>query len=91
MASASLFARIMLHAVAALFLGLLFFALILFAFHPFEGLLEGYRHVTRPEYYFAVLAAATISAATLWRLVLRRSTIREELKRAADSIDSGEA
>ena len=66
----------------------IFFLLVLFAFHPWSGLVDAYRDVTGPEYYFAMVLATAISIATLWRLV-SGSTIREELKRASDSIHPG--
>jgi hypothetical protein len=79
-----------LRAAVAACLGLVFFLLVLFAFHPYEGLVDAFRGVTRPEYYFALLVATTISVATLWRL-MRGSTVRDEVKRAGNSIGPGES
>lgn len=89
MAAAHVVGRFTLCIVVALCLGLIFFIFVVWALHPFEGILEGYRHVSRPEYYVALVMSVSISVATLWRL-LRGSSIRDELKRAAGSISSGE-
>jgi hypothetical protein len=86
----NLFGRTLLRVAVAICLGLIFFVLILFAFHPFEGLVDAFHNVTSPEYYFALAVATAISVATLWRL-MRGSSVHEEIKRAADSIGPGES
>jgi len=82
--------RVALCVLVAVCLGLIAFPLIAVAFHPFDGLVDGYSQATLMERYLALAIAAAISLATLWRL-LRGNTIREEIRRASDSIDSGES
>ena len=79
------FGRIALRVLVALAIALAFFPLIVTAFHPYAGLIDGFRHASLPEKYFALAGVTVIFAATLWRL-LRGSKVMDELRRVGNSL-----
>jgi hypothetical protein len=82
--------KVATRALLALLVAAIAYPLAATAFHPFDGIVEGYNHSTIAERYLALTIAGVIAGAVLWRL-LHGSTIREELDRAGDSTGGGDA
>ena len=76
--------NIALRFLAAVVVALITFPIAVWAFHPWEGPIDGYSRATLPERYFALAFSSAVFLATLWRL-LRGGTIREEMRRLLDS------
>lgn len=75
--------------VARLFAALAIAAVAYFcavtAFHPFHGPLEGYQLATYSEKGAALGLSGIIFCAVAWRLLIRRTDVRKEVRDAEDA------